>query len=798
MSECISPKARHLPVLAKLLLEHTKEFVLYLDKALDIVECSYSVVDYYGWDYEKLMGSNYLDLCQECGVESALPDLLPRLLSGEVITQLETILNVSGVDRYATWRLAAVHEEGAVIGFLLTGVESTHERLLKLQAEQDQVRLASIISCLPGHVYWKNSNGVYLGANDQFAQFVGYRKGAEICGYSDDDFFPAEEAAKLRENDHKVLHSGEMFVDIEHVVDRHGVKVIMKSHKVPHVVSGKLVGILGVSLDITSQQQTEKRLRSALARMEAAEIEAKQTQAYLNNIIAHVPAALFWKNAAGVYLGCNDAFVKLIGAKNRNEIIGTTDARLLHPNHVEMVALTDQKVLSSGKKVEYELAIDFLKAGRKEILGKKSPLYDAQGQIIGVLCLVQDITAQKAFERNLVMKQKRAEKESQDASHYFENILSNFPGALAWKAKDGTYLGCNNYLLEVTGLKDRNRFVGHTDEDMPWADKAKEIRAYEQEVMALRAPLSFELLVDTAEGHLLHVLAYMSPLLDSKGEVIGVISTCIDISARKQIEKELEISKKMAEMANQAKSNFLACISHDFRTPLNAIIGYAQLMQLKRNLSIEKKHLYLVGIQEAGKRLLSFIDRVLEFSQLEMVSLQKSDHQFALDARIQKTLDMVTASLSIEKRQQIVLTIDMGVGVNQDVVGDEESLARILSNLLSNAYRFTEKGKIQFSAEITPLNAKTLLLECRIQDTGVGIPADKLDFIFGRFSRVTPSYKGGSGGVGLGLAICKQLLNELGGEIGVDSEEGVGSTFWFSLPFKSVKKIDTVRNALLE
>ena len=235
-----------------------------------------------------------------------------------------------------------------------------------------------------------------------------------------------------------------------------------------------------------------------------------------------------------------------------------------------------------------------------------------------------------------------------------------------------------------------------------------------------------------------------------------------------------------AEAASRAKSNFLATMSHEIRTPLNAVIGYSEMLQEEAvDLGYPQLVPDLCKIGSAGKHLLSLINDILDFSKIEVGMLKLSIVQFNPYQSIDELIQLY-AGPAQEKGLPLVCFLDERVP--QKLLGDPDRLRQILTNLIGNAIKFTEKGKIAVS--IHTINENPVLLRFEVKDTGIGIPTESQTGIFQAFSQADGSTSRKYGGTGLGLAIVKQLAGMMGGEVGIHSESGKGSTFWFTACFQ--------------
>jgi PAS domain S-box-containing protein len=283
-------------------------------------------------------------------------------------------------------------------------------------------------------------------------------------------------------------------------------------------------------------------------------------------------------------------------------------------------------------------------------------------------------------------------------------------------------------------------------------------------------------------GHWLWIEARRRAVRNDAGEPVELVSVLRDVTERQRQSEELQRAKETAERAleqarksSEAKSEFLAAMSHEIRTPLHSIIGFTSLLLDEQQHPAHRRRLEL--IQESGTALLTLVDDILDFSKIEAGQVELEPQPFQLPDFTEATAAIVRG-LAASKNLTIELTLEPELPAA--VVGDPDRIRQILLNLLNNAVKFTAAGSVALDVRRDSPGGDWIRFSVR--DTGIGIPEHNRDRLFERFSQVDSSIRRRFGGTGLGLAISKRLVDLMGGRIGVESEPGVGSLFWFSIP----------------
>jgi PAS domain S-box-containing protein len=274
---------------------------------------------------------------------------------------------------------------------------------------------------------------------------------------------------------------------------------------------------------------------------------------------------------------------------------------------------------------------------------------------------------------------------------------------------------------------------------------------------------------------------------DYKNPLVGVVATIDDITLEHKALADMQEAKKIAEESTKAKSQFLANMSHEIRTPMSAIIGMAYLV-LETDLSIKQRS-YIQKIENAAKNLLGIINDVLDFSKIEAKKMTLEHKEFRLENIFETLLDMFIFKMD-EKNLNMLFNI--GQNVPSSLIGDSLKLSQVLINLVSNAVKFTSSGEIIISVKVAKIKKESVRLEFEVKDSGIGLSKEQIKGLFTPFHQADGSITRTYGGTGLGLSISKYLVEMMGGTIGVESEMGMGSRFYFSVKMDLSDKNKTI------
>ncbi len=353
------------------------------------------------------------------------------------------------------------------------------------------------------------------------------------------------------------------------------------------------------------------------------------------------------------------------------------------------------------------------------------------------------------------------------------SLLESIPDLVFMKDPRGTYLDCNRAFCRFVG-KPKEGIVGQTDYDLFAEEQADAFRNEDRTMLEQGKPRSNEEKITYPDGAQFFVETLKSPIRSENGECLGVIGVSRDITNRKEREEELRQAKIDADRANAAKSAFLAIMSHEIRTPLNGIIGISDILGHTKLDADQLQHLKLLA--QSGQSLLTLVNDILDFSKIEAGQLELEQRAFDLAGEIRATAELFRREA---EPKGLALEVDIGA-IPRAVSGDSHRLRQILSNILSNAIKFTPAGKIELHADAKPQDGGLCRLDVSVSDTGIGIPAHAMSQLFEPFQQVDTSTTRKFGGTGLGLSITRRLVQAMGGEISAKSNS-CGTTFFFHL-----------------
>lgn len=384
---------------------------------------------------------------------------------------------------------------------------------------------------------------------------------------------------------------------------------------------------------------------------------------------------------------------------------------------------------------------------------------------------------------NPVHELEQSNKLLSDTVFQLKTILDNFPSDVYWKDHQGVWIGVNTHCVEslhrmgIIKTPHESKIIGKTDYELFSKDTADSYRINDQNVITNKKEITIEEKVVLPNGTLIYLHSTKKPLYDEHKKIIGIIGNTIDITSMKNIELALHKAKEEAEAANRAKTDFIANMSHDIRTPLSGVIGLSELLEHSLDNPEHKKEAHL--LHDSGEELLHMLNDILEdVHSAETEEKTVTNRPFNLHSCIE---DLVKLERPTTMLKKLGLFVNIDSDVPTSIVSDKKKIHRILLNLLGNAIKFTHEGHISIGVAKLEEDESRIHLQFSVTDTGIGIPEDTQKKVFDKFFRASPSYKGIYKGHGLGLHIVQSFINLLKGNLVLTSKQHQGTHISFSI-----------------
>ena len=374
--------------------------------------------------------------------------------------------------------------------------------------------------------------------------------------------------------------------------------------------------------------------------------------------------------------------------------------------------------------------------------------------------------------------------------HLLVELINNIPDNIFIKDKESRFILANIHVAKIMGVNSPDNLLGKTDFDFYPKKLAQKYRKDELEILVEgKAKLNIiEQVVDKNHNRRWYSTSKL-PLKNNNGEIMGIMGMGRDITQLVKEQKALRKAKHEAEKADKLKSAFLANMSHEIRTPLNGILGFSQFL-LQYIPPDEKAEKYVDLILRNGTRLLQLISDIIDASKIQANQLEITNRLFSLNEVIIQLEHSARENLKLYEKSHITLNTELALPNDESyIINDDQRIKQVLHNLLSNAIKFTENGSIRFGYRLIKKQ-----LYFFVEDTGIGINEKDFENIFNLFTQVDSSLGRRYEGTGLGLSIARGLVLLLGGKMGVNSELGKGSEFFFTLPYDNTSNKEFFTN----
>ena len=668
-------------------------------------------------------------------------DRTPRQLTDEQATALRILSHQALSQLELRHKLAELSR---------TVVEQYRSEEALRKAEE---KYRSIFQNVVEGIFQTTPDGRYLSVNPMLARIYGYSSPEELIEAINDIEHQLYVDPDRRDEFARLIQENEVVTRFESQVFRRDRSIIWISENARAVrdKDGNLLFYEGTVEDITDRKLTEGALRNS--------------EVLYHSLVESLPQNIFRKDREGRFTFANTRFCNTIG-KPLTEILGKTDYDFFPPELAAKYHQDDLRVIETLQAFETVEAHQTPDHGKIYVQVMKIPLYDHSGQVVGIQGIFWDVTERKRMEEDLAYER-----------DLLQTLLDNVPDSIYFKDLQSRFIRCSKILAQRFGFDDPRKAIGKTDFDFFAEDHARPAFEDEQEIIRTGKPL-----IGITEkeiwrrGQESWALTTKMPLRDKDGKVLGTFGISKDITALKQAEEELEKARDAALESTRLKSEFLANVSHEIRTPMNAIIGMTGLL-LDTELTEEQRD-FTETVRNSADSLLTIVNDLLDFSKIEAGKLNIEVIDFDLQDTVEGSVELLAERAQSKEIELVDWVHD---DLPRALRGDPGRLRQILTNLIGNAVKFTEQGEVVVEVTKENENETHARIRFTVRDTGIGIPEKALPLLFQAFTQADGSTTRKYGGTGLGLAIVKQLVELMGGQIGVESEEGQGSSFWFSL-----------------
>ncbi|WP_456413631.1 PAS domain S-box protein [Thiolapillus sp.] len=606
----------------------------------------------------------------------------------------------------------------------------------------------------------KTGNAIF---NDRWAEIIGYTL-AELSPVSidtwvqlthPDDF---EAAQKLVQQHFRgETEYFECSFRMRHK-DGHWVWIQSRGKVTNWEADGTPLWMFGTHMDITERKE--------------ASLALQESQAKYQQLIDNVGEKFIiysHRGLTGELTYVSDGVSSIFGLP-KEEVLGKSWFEVVKwlPQDAEKAkAYIKQRMEGKATFMQFEMRFVHPSGSKHTLRVSSHPVWDANGKVISIDGIAEDVTEQKR-------SQERARMAATVFAHSQESIIITDTDALI--------IDCNPASGRLTGYS-REELIGRNPRLFSSGTHTAGFYKHLWQTLTSGRVWQGAFRNVRKNGTPYWIEASISPIKDHDGKITQYIAVSRDITRRKQQLGALRQAKREAQAANTAKSEFVANISHEIRTPMNAILGFTDLC-LEGDLAPQQRK-YLGNVKESAHTMLSLINEILDFSKIEAGKLVLESIPFDLS----KELTMITSlTRQLIHTKEVELELIHAANGPITVLGDPLRLKQILTNLTSNAVKFTNRGKIQIIAKELERDDDSVEIEFSVCDSGIGMNKNKLTSIFQPFSQADSSTTRKFGGTGLGLTISSQLIEKMGGEIKVDSEPGIGSTFYFRLRFPLAKE----------
>ena len=632
--------------------------------------------------------------------------------------------------------------------------QQVRDKLAELR--QTEQRYRQLIESVQDIIYKISPEGFFTFVSPVVEKLLGYTQ-QELIGKHFTRFVQPDHRQPLTDFYQMMLAERQDSTYHEFLIVAKDGRIVCIGQTVRLIESGSgIVELVAVARDVSDRKRAEEALQTAQTR--------------LSTLITNLQSGVMVEDEHGRVILANQMFCDLFE-------IPLTPAELIGFNCADARQQVKQLF---ARPDEFIGRMDQLLFNREICVGEEISL--ASGAILEfdyIPILLDEKYMGHLWRYGDVTETYRAREQIRRSEEKYRGIMNNMALGLLEVDNDQTILRAYERFCNMLGYS-ADELIGKNAADLLVPPEFRSVIDNEQRQRKLGNAGSYELQLLRKDGSPIWLLVSGVPINDENGAVVGSMGIHYDLSERKQLEEELATAREITEEARQAEKQFLANMSHEIRTPLNAIIGMSHLLFDTQPNRQQRE--YINVLKTSADFLHSLISDLLDMTKIEAGRLEAHPRPFDLIGLLRATQKVFEMKL---KGRPVSIDVMLDARITGDFIGDDVMLNQVLMNLVGNADKFTEEGSIQISAKLKDDTETECSIEFNVADTGIGIPAEKLDLVFQKFRQVNPQGHKHKG-TGLGLAITKELIDIQGGTISVKSQIGQGSVFTFTLPFGKV------------
>ncbi|MGB9031186.1 MAG: PAS domain S-box protein [Acidobacteriaceae bacterium] len=736
-------------------VEHAADGILITDIAGLIQYVNPAFTAMTGYSKEEAVGQNPRFLKSGRQIPAFYQDLWNTLLSGHVWHGEITNRRKDGTLYDEEMRIAPVCEPtGAVTGFIAIKHDVTDHRRAELALQESEERFRTMADGTPSILWVTGVAGEVQFVNRAYKEFFATTSeqvrsgGWQALVHADDQ--PVYVAAFEQAVRDHLPFNGEA-----RVRRADGEWRLLGSRAQPRLSpGGEFLGHVGLSADITDRRR--------------AELALEESEERFRIMADSSPIGIWVTDAQGANRFVNRTYLEFCGVTAK-EIEQFGWKRVIHPEDAPTFFDTFERALRDH--------VPFLAVRRSRradgewrwIESQAVPRFSPDGEFLGLTGTSKDITDRKQAEQALKASEEK-----------FRQLAENIHEVFWMMNAEGTQVLYVGPAYEpIWGRTCASLYSSPMDwmEAIHPDDREHAHTTFLRQLQGETIDSEYRILTPDGQEKWIRDRAF--PVRDPNGDLIRVAGIAEEITERKRYESDLIRAREEADAANRAKSRFLANMSHEIRTPMNGVIGMNQLL-LQTKLTPDQRH-YVEVAQDSGRTLLALIDDILDLSKIESGKIVLEKASFDLSHTVEDVIRLLSIQASAKG---LCIEARISPRIPRILRGDAHRLRQVLTNLSANAIKFTDHGAVTLDARLESLSDGHATVRFAVTDTGIGIAQEQIPALFSPFFQADASPTRRYGGTGLGLAISKQLVERMGGAIGVDSRTGQGSTFWFTAAFE--------------